>query len=215
MKLSRTHVLVLTGLILYLVLFYAVRLPSLEQVPGSEFRRVNYFWLLLLPEKLVGGWFGTPPEFSLVDRLPVLAVAGMIVACAFSLGWLLLSALGIDRGLSRLEIFVFSAAAGLNLVSSYVLLVGLFGLLDKVFLLAVPAAAPFAAAAWFLMRRATRAKRGEVQNAVRPKRKAGQARSDQWGRKPSGEHEWLSPRWLWLAAPFVLIIFITLLSSLC
>jgi 4-amino-4-deoxy-L-arabinose transferase-like glycosyltransferase len=242
MKLSRTHILVLAGLILYLVLFCAVRLPSLEQVTGGEFRRVDYFWLLLLPEDLVGGWFGSPPEFSLVDRVPVLAVAGLIFGCAFSLGWLLLSALRVDHVLSRLEVFVFSAAAGLNLLSTYVLLVGLFGLLDEVFLLAVPGAAPFVAAAWLFMRRRTQPKLGEIQSTVHPKREAGQGPSDKLTRKPYGQHNWLriwgeitsaypspprgrgqgegaenagvifpqilSTRWLWLAAPFVLIIFL-------
>ena len=51
------HVSVLVGLGVYLVLFYATRLPSLELVPGSVFRRAALFLYLLEPEYLVLPWF--------------------------------------------------------------------------------------------------------------------------------------------------------------
>ena len=114
--------------------------------------------LLLLPDDwLLANWFGSPPQFALADRLPVLLVAGAILAWAAALGWLLLAVCGAGiwpdcasectaraslraslriglvmpaMQLTRLETFVFATAVGLATLSTWVLLLGLFGLLE-------------------------------------------------------------------------------------
>ncbi|MDZ7616636.1 MAG: hypothetical protein U1E05_06510 [Patescibacteria group bacterium] len=120
-------VLALTGLGVYLAAFYATRLPTMEQVTGHAFRRVDYWQFLLLPEVLFQAWFGEPPAFALVDRLPVLLLAFSIVGCSAALGWLLLVAVGANRLLTRLESFIFSTAVGMATASTYTLAVGLLG----------------------------------------------------------------------------------------
>ena len=114
------------------------RCPSVRNDAGQPLWRFDLLWqLLLLPDKwLLPNWFGTPPEFSLLDRLPVLLVAGAILAWATVLGWLLCFVCRGGGGVSgtsaslhrrapphcngglwlltRLEVFVFSVAVGLN-----------------------------------------------------------------------------------------------------
>jgi hypothetical protein len=184
-------ILWLLGLVVYVVLFYATPLPS----SGGDTRRVAFLSYLLLPDELARDWFGTPPEFSLTDRLPVLLIAGVILAYAWSLGWLLLALFGADRRLSRLENYVFSTAVGLNLVSTYVLAAGLLGGLHNPLVFAVPAALTLAAAGRLRWRRAL---------GQRPQDNGkGGGKSTSAGEK---DDPWLSPHWLWLAAPFVLVI---------
>ncbi len=192
---------VLSGLGVYLALFYATRLPSIEGALGTAFPRVTFFFYLLRPEDLVGQWLGTPAQFSIADRLPVLAFAAVILAVAFGLGWLLMTAFRADRGLTRLETFVFAAAVGLNAVSTFVLLVGLAGLLKHVWVFAVPAALTLVAAGYMRRRR----------KATSPDRKDDQARGPT-GKDGNGQathprtDPGLSPRWLWLGAPFAVVI---------
>ena len=50
-------------------------------------------------------------------------------------------------GLTRLEVFVFSAGVGLNILSTWVLLLGLFGLLSRFWLFTLPARLTLLAAA--------------------------------------------------------------------
>jgi hypothetical protein len=187
----------LSGLVAYVVLFYASPLPG----SGGESRRVVFLSYLLLPEVLATDWFGTPPEFSLADRFPVLLIAGMILAYVWSLGWLLMTLCGADRGLTRLEGFVFAVAVGLNLVSTYVLAAGLLGGLHRL-AFALPAVLTLAAAGGLWWRRALAESAGD-----RPGKKAKthNAKPPAEGKE---EDHWLSPRWLWLAAPFVLLIFL-------
>lgn len=187
MKHARTVVWLL-GLAVYAVLFYATPLPG-----SGKVRRVAFLSYLVLPDDLARGWFGAPPDFSLVDRLPVLLTAGVIVAYGWSLGWLLMALCGADRGLTRPERFVFSVAVGLNLVSTYVLVVGLLGRLDNLLVFAVPAALTLAAAGRLRWRRAWTAPAVD-QPSARPRSAS------------EGHGDWLSPRWLWLGAPFVLVI---------
>ena len=193
---------VLAAMGVYLALFFAARLPSLEQQTGEVFRRGMFFIYLLLPDEHLAGWFGKPPEFSLLDRLPVLAIAAGILAWGFSAGWLAMAGIGASRGLRRLEVFVFSTAVGLNLVSTYVLLVGLVGLLGNVLVFVVPAVLTLAAAAWRLVRWVPGAahlplpvpQQGRTSRPCHP--------ADCRERTPRS----ISPRWLWLAAPFALAI---------
>jgi hypothetical protein len=136
----------------YLVLFYCTRLPSIEELTGGTFRRFAYFVYLLFPEQLLADWFGKPAEFALADRLPVLAVAGAVVAMGLSAGWLLLRAARAEQDLTRLETFVFSLAVGLNALSTYVLLAGLVGRLQWA-VMAVPGLLTVATALGLWIRR--------------------------------------------------------------
>lgn len=203
--------LVLVALGVYLVLFYATRMPSLESVlPSQEgvegvFRRWNFLALLVLPDILLEGWFGNPPEFAFADRLPVLALAGLIVTAATSAGWLALKACRVERGLTGLEVFVFSTAVGLNVLSTYVLLVGLLGLLQSLLVFAVPVALVLAAAGWLRFRRPSEPGRvGPKSGRHAPALK--RTVSSVTKEDVAEESLPLSPRWLWLAVPFVLLI---------
>jgi len=199
MKHART-VLWLLGLVAYVVLFYATPLPG----SGGESRRVVFLSYLLLPDVWVADWFGGvpacgSPEFSLADRFPVLLIAALILALGWILGRLLMALCGADRGLTRLERFVFAVAVGLNLVSTYVLAAGLLGRLHRL-AFAAPAALTLAAAGWLRWRRAL---------AESQKDRQGKKVADHRTKPPADGREedlLLSPRWLWLAAPFVLLI---------
>lgn len=220
-----SHLWVFLGLAAYLVLFFAARLPSLEGQTGDVFRRYQLSVWMLLPEQLLELWCGAPPEFALFDRVPVVAIAGVILGSAAAVGWLLMRGLGIDRGLTRLEVFVFSTAVGLNVLSTYTLLVGLLGMLRSRLLLVGPVAVTLAAGAamigwvWF--------KRGRVpwlgQETGHSRVETGHSRVETGHRRVETGHSGvetgqgrgsdglLSRHWLWLAVPFVVV---TLLGGL-
>ncbi len=184
----------------YLLLFYSSPLPSLKDKTGEGWTRLALLIGLVRqvvrrPGDLLQDWFGAPGEFALFDRLPVLLIAGIILGCAAALGWLLMALCRADRGLTRLESFVFSMAVGLNVVSTYVLAVGLLGWLGNPLVFAVPAALALAAAGRLRWRRALAAPAEDRKSKRRKPAVAGQE-----------DDPWLSPRWLWLAAPFVLMI---------
>jgi len=190
----------------YWLLFLSVGIPGIGP-GGAAIRRADFFWLLLEPNILLDRWFGRPPQFCLADRLGLLAVAAGIVLSATAAGWLLLGALRADRLLAPLERAVFATAAGLSLLSSYVLVVGLLGGLHQRWLLLGPMIAVSVGAvcsAW----------RSEGYGAGPPLppgagRGAGnRSRTSeppspdlsQWKRSPA------TAGWLWLAAPFALLI---------
>ena len=72
--------------------------------------------LLCWPDELLfSNWFGSPPQFSLVDRLPVLLVAGADSGVGRPLGWLLMvlcrrRSAGLD-GLERPVVFAAGRGA--------------------------------------------------------------------------------------------------------
>ncbi len=145
--------LAIVGVAGYFLLFYAAEMPSLTQATGKPFLRAQILLhYLLLPEELFEIWFGTPAELSLLDRLPVLLLAAGIFAWSAAAGWLLLKCFGLDHSLTRIELIVFAAAVGLNLVSSYVLVIGLLGWLVRL-AFAGPAAVIFAIAWWIWRKR--------------------------------------------------------------
>lgn len=190
---------------MYLALFYAVRLPTIEQVTGHTFRRIDYWQFLLLPEMLFGVWFGDPAEFALLDRLPVLGLAALIVAYSATLGWLLLATVRVDRALTRLEVFVFSTAAGLATVSTYTLAAGLLGWLRNPMTFVLPAVLSMAAFSKLWLRRAAdrdpqaAQEGGSARRRLPPSRKATAA-------EDHASTDWLDARWLWLAVPFFAIV---------
>jgi hypothetical protein len=224
---------VYAGLAAYLVLFYSTRLPTVEELTGRTCRRFVYFTYLLLPDELMKDWFGKPADFALADRLPVLAVAGAVVAMGLSAGWLLLRAARADRGLTRLEIFVFSLAVGLNVLATYVLLAGVVGLLQLA-VMAVPGLLTVATALglWIRCGRVLAGQRpasgtSRVGQAHASERRPTSSASSWWA---GGRHGGLVPPystsekagqqpqtpgqqpvtpglpWLWLAAPFLAVI---------
>ena len=186
----------------YLVLFYCTRLPTVEQLIGTPFLRFMYFGYLRSPGLLLADWFGSPAEFNLADRLPILAVAGAVLAMGLSTGWLLLRAVRADRGLTRLEIFVFSLAVGLNVLATYVLLAGLAGGL-RLAVMAVPGLLSVTAALglWIRGRQAPPAAGPAVLLTLRVRpnlTRSVRSTSSPWS--AGGQV------WLWLATPFLAVI---------
>lgn len=175
------NIAILIGLAAYVVKFYVTPLPELQNDAGQPLWRIQLVGLLLsLPdEHLFSNWFGSPPQFSLGDRLPVLLVAGLILTWAAALGWLLMVLLrwvcgagvspapikqlwgaGVSPAsvwagetpapqlqLTQLETFVFAVAVGLSALSTWVLLLGLFGVLERTRVFAAPAIVTVLAAA--------------------------------------------------------------------
>ena len=117
----------------------------------------------------------------------MLLSAGFLLAWAAALGWLLLTTCRAGRGLTRLETWVFSTAVGLGLLSTWTLLLGLFGQLGWMRTVLGPATLTFAAAAcvWYWRNRSNRS----APTRTAPK-----------------ESDWISRQWLWLGLPFVLAI---------
>ncbi len=214
---------VLLGLAVYLAAFYATPLPDVHNDKGEPLRRIGLLrQIALLPDDfLLSNWFGSPPQFAWADRLPVLLVAGAILAWAAALGWLLLRIVGGDSrrrltaernrrqesppttlDLTRLETFVFATAVGLATLSAWVLLMGLLGLLSRTWTFAVPAALTLLAAGWlrYIKPRPVVAPR----NATAGR---GATRGATTGRGLMPESPDVLPvRWLWLALPFVVAI---------
>ncbi len=192
-------VIVCVGLAIYFALYFATQLPSLAGlgVDGGVPRRGSFvLQTLLLSDQVVRSWFGAPPGFSLLDRLPVLLIAAVILAAAASVGSLVIGSLHADRGLSRLETTVLAIAVGFVGLSNYVLLIGLIGQLRHVWLFTVPGTLVLIVAGGRIGLRRRRATASGTATATIT-------------REPVPP--WFGRRWLWLAAPFVLV---TLLGGL-
>jgi hypothetical protein len=188
---------IVIGLTVYVVAFYLAPLRNLAD-PITHFtplRLQTIVPLALCPdETLLPTWFGPTRQFSVLDRVPVLLAAGLILAWAAALGWLLLAALRLDRILTRLETAVFSTAVGLNVLSTWALLMGLSGRLERTWLITVPALLTFAAAAGLCYRR-------QHSDTVSREPTAG-------GSGKTSNAELMDSRWLWLGLPFVAAIFL-------
>jgi len=105
----------LAGTALYLTVFFV-----------SQPVRGQSLLLVLLPDQVVSSWVGGDwNHFQVSDRWPILVVAGLILTLAYLGGRLTMAAVGGDRGLSGLEVFVFSTAVGLAEWSLLTLAVGL------------------------------------------------------------------------------------------
>lgn len=107
---------------------------------------------LLDPAMVVASWRGPGQTIGLFDRLPILAVAAAIGGVAWCAGDALLAALGLIGRLGRLERVVFAAVAGLPVVSTLSLLIGLAGLLQNRGAFVAAAAACLGARFWALRR---------------------------------------------------------------
>jgi len=186
----------LTG---YATLYF---LTPLNDYIGAPPRYDVLFRLAILPDEFVPLWFGNPPGVTLLDRAPVLAMAVAILSVAGMLGRLLLRLGGVDRGLSRSETLMFSVAVGANVVSFYVLCIGLLGKVGvgNAYLFLTPAAIIVTVSAVFWTRRWRGAKIGNVPSA--PQIALGERKPESGGQRKDE----LNGDWLWLAAPFVLAI---------
>jgi hypothetical protein len=117
----------LAGTALYVGLFFATRLPSVEAVTGDTWRRWQFATLLVQPEALWDAWTGGPGAWGLADRLPILGLAAVIVVVAAAAGDLLLRVLRLAGSLTGCERAFLATTAGLNLLSLWTLAIGLAG----------------------------------------------------------------------------------------
>lgn len=157
----------------------------------------------LLPDQVVASWVGDDwRNFQVSDRLPILAVAGLILALAYFAGRLSLAAVRTDRGLTRLETFVFSMAVGLSEWSLLTLATGLAGGLHGPWLSVVSVVVVAVWAVWkWSQRRATGIEKDDAPS--RPNQRW-EAHSTQPEAGP--DDAWLARHGLWLALPFLLLI---------
>jgi hypothetical protein len=146
------------------------------------------FYLFAVLRRISGIWCNNDwSAVGLLDRVPVVLMTSVLLGFAYVCGRVILELVGADRRLFRLELFVFSTAVGLNVVSLWILAVGLCWGFGSVLVFAVPGAAVLAFAAyrwrgrWF----AATASRAETT------------------RRPLG---WLGAGGLFLALPFVVVI---------
>lgn len=181
---------------LYAVWFYGAELTELTFFTdtGEAFHPPRYVLLtyLLEPSLLVMPWFGEPASLALFDRVPILLLATIIAVFAGFVGRLLLQLVHADQGLTLLELVVFSVGVGLNLTGTYVLVLGLLGVLHSnllVVALAVPAAVSIA------LGQRIWARRSIPSNQTANQADAGR-QQDVKNQNPG-----LSTKWLWLAAP--------------
>ncbi len=179
------------GFLIYWGLFYRAPLPELTfaTADGATYhpQRYELFAYFLQPSALFGPWFGEPASFAIGDRVPLLTLAALILLFAGFVGRLALQLSRIDDALDALEKVVFALAVGLSLVSLYTLAVGLSGAIaarGALLLFVLPAALAV------VLSQRLWARRSASRRAI----------------LPSSDEMALSPHWLWLAAPFAIVI---------
>ena len=184
--------LLVAGVALYLTAFYAAQ-PV----------RWQSLLVILLPDQVVSSWVGNDwGQFQVLDRLPIVAVAGLILILAYLGGRLSMAAVGCDRDLARLEVFVFSTAIGLAQWSLLTLTIGLAGGLHRpwLHLAAVGVMAGWAIWQWKRRRSDCVEKHGQECRAGSTDR----SRADQ---PTAGDVlPWLERHGLWLGLPFLVLI---------
>lgn len=171
--------------LLYAALFLLTALPSLTEATGVPWFRWRFLQMLLVPEALVLGWVGTPPQPGFLDRLPILGAVATIVFVAWCVGWLIMQSFTRARYWTRLEHAIFSIAVGLNFLSLYTLLVGLAGLVHYRLVFFLPGMIAIVSTLILWLR-----------NRHQPRLVLRGASHDSYFSSP----------WLWLAAPFALFI---------
>jgi len=167
-------------------------------VPGASQNRLE-FLLFVVSNGLTffASWFGLSGEqVGMLDRIPLLLGAGVILAVALIIGRYLLEIVGGEPGLTALEQSVFGIAVGLNVVSLNTLAVGLAGGLNQPLLLATPllVLVGLAIFRW-------RSRLSDLLGRSKSEASAAPSTTEQpspWG--------WLESHGGWLAAPFVVSI---------
>lgn len=119
------------AILAYSVLFYCGEIPTLSQAFRRPFRRFEIFVFALLPDQLLRQWGGENGQIGVLDRLPIIGAALLILISATVWGHLLVRTTKVDRLLRPLERFAISALVGLGLSSTVVLVLGLAGLLHS------------------------------------------------------------------------------------
>ncbi|HEV3136258.1 MAG TPA: hypothetical protein VGZ26_00115 [Pirellulales bacterium] len=181
---------------IYGVLYFASPLTSGPMGVGGALRRWQLLSPILLPDEILARWVGGCTWNSLSQRATILGLAGAILCAATMLGWVCLQLLGFSRALTRLERFVFSAGAGLNLVSLATLGLGLGGWLR--FDIFAAAALVIVVVAAVLLWRGLRSGESALATNRGP--------LESHPKKETAHDLRLSPAWLWLGMPFVLAI---------
>lgn len=208
-------VVIAIALLGYAVAFYTTPLADVRDDAGQPIPRGTLVVKLMdnPGELLFENWFGTPMQFTFADRLPILFVAALILAWATVLGWLLLVLLRhvcrktTPIQLTRLETFVFSLAVGLSAVSTWVLTMGLAGVMERFWLFTAPAIVTALIALWVCWRRIGHWNNSRRLTAAGLKGDNPSNRLQQT--LPTGHFHSngaVSTRWLWLAVPFVVAI---------
>ncbi len=192
---SQKLVLVWAFLAAYLLLFFLSPLASTPASQPEKMPRGQLWQTLLLGDDILRNWIAGCSWATLTQRGLILAVAGAILVVALAAGWICLRLAGIDRHLTRLELAVFSAGVGLNLVSLVTLALGLCGIMRADVFISLGGVV--LTVANFLFWRATFSE-SRAENDV-------SASLPKQGEKASLLQ--LDRRWLWLALPFVLAIF--------
>ncbi len=180
-----TIVFVVLGL-LYAVYFYRVPISA----GMGRYQTLGY---LLIPDQLVSQWCDVPVgEISVLDRGPLLLLAGAVWGIAFLTGRLVLLFGPVSRHLNRLEFFAFAMGIGLSVWSLFTLAVGLLGGLRQPWIFV-------ATAVLVVVASAVRAWRDSSRRLEPVPAKVDESPGPAPGRL------W-RPSWWWLSIPFVLVI---------
>ncbi len=185
-----TMVLVWIGLAVYLAVFYA---SALDSTAPAVLRRWHLVLSRMVDVEVVARWVEGCTWASLTQRGTILTLAAAIFLPATAAGWLGLRLLGVDRLLTRLETFAFSAGVGLNIASLVALALGLCGALRvEIFVALALATLLLAGVVSWRQRSRSAALAVKTSGAETPPADDSSPR--------------LSGRWLWLAVPFVVAI---------
>lgn len=173
----------LLAVVMVLVACYVLVFFSLHE------HRWQALLLIFAPDQLFEMWIGKSDElpFGLFDRLPIVLVAGCIMAIAWASGSVVLRGWKLDQRLTRLETELFSVGVGLSLWSTWTLLVGLLGLLSQTWLLWLPAIIATSLAGFQIAGRSAALREQPPPTITRQR------------------DDWLWPSLLWLGLPFALI----------
>ncbi len=179
---DRQWIFFVIGIFVYAIAFFATLLPSFGLTDGPVTRRWQILNYVLLPDVIASGWFGDPAQWELSDRIPILGTALAVTGVGFAIGYLLLAKSKVQNIFTSLERLILSIAVGMNVISLYVLVVGLCGLLRDRALLIGPGLIVAIAAVWM-------------------------ARSEKWSIfRSSTLREMTRSGWFWTACPFALLL---------
>ncbi len=152
------------AVLLYLFVFFSGGGKRLE------IYRTLWQGYLFLPEQLVSDLFqmwcgGQPQDATLLDRLPILGLAGSWSVVAWATGDCMMRYLALRQ--SALERFCFAWGVGLQFWSLYTLVIGWAGALRHSWLWWIPGVVAVAVAVWDRRKCVTLARRLDMRQRVR------------------------------------------------
>lgn len=115
----------------YLLVFYITPLHGVSRILGKPFARFQVFSYLLIPDEILYSWLGNDGDGKIWDRFVPAAIAAAIILTAWAGGNALLAILGLAGRCGRTERSVIALAVGLNVLSTGILILGLFRLVDS------------------------------------------------------------------------------------